>query len=170
MQKQLLYATLMPRIFSTLIDVFLVSLLLLPVINFINQKIIISRFHNLLMSNNIDLSDMNAIRNGLINPDIAKYIHLNDILYLLAISALVQTLFLGVYFIFCWTRYGTTPVRYIMRMKLVSAKDFEKMTMMQAIIRFISTITFPIGVLVYFFNKQNQMIHDKFAKTLVVKI
>ena len=170
MQKQVLYASLMPRIFSTLIDVFLVSLVLLPVINFINQKVIISKFHDLLVANDVDLNDMNAIRNALITPEVAKYIHLNDILYLLAISALVQTVFLAIYFIFCWTRYGTTPVKYIMRMKIVSEKDFEKTTIIQAIIRFISTITFPIGVFVYFFNKQNKMMHDKIAKTLVVKI
>ncbi len=75
--------------------------------------------------------------------------------------------------IFIWM-YGATLGKMAMKIKVISADDFDKPNFTHSAIRglsrVISEILFYIGFLWAYFNPARLTWHDKFAKTLVVDV
>lgn len=78
-------------------------------------------------------------------------------------------------FLFLWPisegLFGQTIGKRILSLKVVN-NDLNKITMTQAIVRFIFAIIdlqMCLGILVAFSNKNNKRIGDKIAKTIVVR-
>lgn len=73
-----------------------------------------------------------------------------------------------------WKRYGATPGKMVMRMKIVDAKTFGAPTTGQDIARFLGYFlsAFPgmVGFLWIAFDKRKQGFHDKIAGTVVIKL
>jgi len=91
-------------------------------------------------------------------------------------AIIVQLIGWGVmfgYFVFLNGKYGATIGKMIMRIKIVQI-DYSPINYKIAMIRFfaflLSCITLGIGFLLAAFDPQKQGLHDKIAKTYVVKI
>ncbi|MGL9757538.1 MAG: RDD family protein [Wolbachia sp.] len=91
---------------------------------------------------------------------------------LLVLNQIVQFIILFSYVAYMWIRFGATPGKLLLGLRVVNAQTFEKLTLKQAIKRFFSFIlsTAPLflGFIWASFDKRCQTWHDKIANTVVV--
>ncbi|KLT21623.1 putative membrane RDD family protein [Wolbachia endosymbiont of Armadillidium vulgare str. wVulC] len=91
---------------------------------------------------------------------------------LLILNQIIQFIMLFSYVVYMWIRFGATPGKFLLGLRVVNAKTFEKLTLKQATKRFFSFIlsTAPLflGFIWSSFDKRCQTWHDKIADTVVV--
>lgn len=73
------------------------------------------------------------------------------------------------YFIGFWIYWSATPGKMIMHMKIVDENTLQQPTKWQLIKRFFGYLTALFGIWSIIFSKQRQALHDKIAKTVVIK-
>lgn len=77
------------------------------------------------------------------------------------------------YFILFWKFFSATPGKMLLKMKIISEKNPDKLSWKDVILRyigyFISGIVILLGFIWIGFDKKKQGWHDKIAKTFVVK-
>ncbi len=74
----------------------------------------------------------------------------------------------AVYFVVFWTRYGQTPGKMVVSLKVVQT-DGSSLSLNKALVRFIGFITVPLLFLIIAFDSRKQGLHDKMAGTYVVR-
>ncbi|OCA06089.1 RDD family protein [Wolbachia endosymbiont of Trichogramma pretiosum] len=96
----------------------------------------------------------------------------SKLIKLLILNQIVQFIMLFSYVAYMWIRFGATPGKLLLGIRVVNAQTFEKLTLKQAIKRFFSFIlsTAPLflGFIWANFDKRCQTWHDKIADTVVV--
>ncbi|UIP91965.1 RDD family protein [Wolbachia pipientis] len=96
----------------------------------------------------------------------------SKLIKLLVLNQIVQFIMLFSYVAYMWIRFGATPGKLLLGLRVVNAQTFEKLTLKQAIKRFFSFIlsTAPLflGFIWASFDKRCQTWHDKIADTVVV--
>ena len=86
------------------------------------------------------------------------------------ITNTLTIILMGAYFVFFWHKFGATPGKMIMRMKIVDADDYSsKLSIYRCCKRFLGYITLLIGIFRMAFSKNGQASHDKMANTVVIK-
>lgn len=170
MKKQILYADFMPRLFSTMMDLCFLTILLIPITNFVNRTVIAKKFGHIFASKNVDIYDTKALKEALQSPEFAPYSNIDTVIELMMPMACMQLVAIVLYFIASWYFWSATPIKHLMRMRVVDATTFNRPTFFQLIKRFIGYVLFPIGVWFIFFTKQKQMLHDRISNTVVIKI
>ncbi len=169
MKKQILYAPFVPRLFSTMMDLCLCSILLILPTMMLNKYVLIKKFGAIFKAKNTDISNMQSLQEALQSPEFAPYSNLDTIIELMIPMLCMQMICYILYFILCWKMWGTTPVKYIMRMRVVDSENFTKPTIFQAVRRIIGYVFFSVGIWYMFFSKNKQMLHDKIAGTVVIR-
>jgi uncharacterized RDD family membrane protein YckC len=77
---------------------------------------------------------------------------------------------MGVYFVGFWRKFGATPGKMLLRMKIVDAQDYDvRPSTSRLIKRFLGYITAIIGLWSILISKQGQAMHDRIAGTVVIK-
>lgn len=102
-------------------------------------------------------------------PEFSSYISATRFFGYMAVLFILNTLFMGVYFVFFWHKFGATPGKMIMRMKIVDASDYSRPSIYRLCKRFCSYITIIIGIFNMLISKTGQATHDKIAHTVVIK-
>ncbi len=96
----------------------------------------------------------------------------SKLIKLLVLNQIIQFIMLFSYVAYMWIRFGATPGKLLLGLRVVSAQTFEKLTLKQATKRFFSFIlsTAPLflGFIWSSFDKRCQTWHDKIADTVVV--
>ncbi|RDD34622.1 RDD family protein [Wolbachia endosymbiont of Cylisticus convexus] len=96
----------------------------------------------------------------------------SKLIKLLILNQIVQFIMLFSYVVYMWIRFGATPGKFLLGLRVVNAQTFEKLTLKQATKRFFSFIlsTAPLflGFIWSSFDKRCQTWHDKIADTVVV--
>lgn len=169
MKKQVTYPKFIPRIFSTAIDLCIMSIVLSPVMQFFALVTFAIVFRDFLQAKNISMYDVQAILELNKNPELANYFTSARIIEYSVSLFIINILFMAAYFLFFWHKFGATPGKFIMRMRIVNQKDFSKPKLSQLFKRLISFVTSIIGMWSVIFNKQGLSFHDKFSKTVVIK-
>ena len=169
MKKQISYAKCIPRLFSTLMDLSVFMVLLMPLTKMLNKYVFVKKFGAMFKAKNVDVDDYQALQKALESPEFIPYSNLSTVLELMVPMLCMQSIAIILYFILSWHIYGVTPVKYIMRMRVVDAVTFTKPSLVQSIKRFMGYILFPIGIWSIFFTPQRQMLHDKISGTVVIK-
>jgi len=170
MKKQIIYPKLVPRVFASMLDLFILTIVATPITTFISSRLLIFFFKDYFIINKIDLAD-NAEVNGVIKmTEFFQYMISNDnFFYYISVIFLLNTIIMGSYFIGFWIYKGATPGKMLMHMKIVDAITFEQPTKKQFFIRFFGYITVFFGIWVIAFSKKRQALHDKSAGTVVIK-
>lgn len=79
----------------------------------------------------------------------------------------------AVYHIFCWIKFAGTPGKLLLKLKVLNVETGQKITLKQAIIRYISYIPSAVILLCGFlwiaFDEKKQGWHDKLAQTMVIR-
>lgn len=167
-EKQVLYAKFAPRIFTSMIDIYIVGLAILYPMTFIAKTVFLYIFDQVLIDQKINLNDISSI-DKLIHSHDFIFSHTSSFIQYSIILLLIQTLALSCYFIFFWTKFGTTPAKYIFGIRVVNSISMKNLTIGASIIRILGLVTSPIGIWAIFFTKKHQSIHDKFADSIVIK-
>jgi uncharacterized RDD family membrane protein YckC len=169
MKKQVIYPKFIPRLFATTLDLFLLSLIITPVMNFISKYIFIFVFKDFFIQGNIDTSDSILMAEAVKTPEFMEFITPSNSLSYIGILLALHTIIMGTYFIGFWVYKGATPGKLIMRTRIVDADSLEKPTTYQLVKRFFGYITAFFGIWSILFTKQRQAFHDKIAGTVVIK-
>jgi uncharacterized RDD family membrane protein YckC len=98
--------------------------------------------------------------------------NLGTFLTIQAAFALVGLILTFTYEVYCGGRFGGTPGKLLLRMRIVRS-DFSRLTYGRAAIRFfgkmLSDLTMYIGYIMVGFDPQRRALHDYIADTRVVK-
>jgi len=170
MQKQIIYPKFIPRLFSITIDLAILTIALTPIMNWIGQYIFIYIFADFFLEFNVDMSSNTALAASMAIPEFADYITLERTLKYSSALFIINTVFMGGYFVFFWSKFGATPGKMLMRMKIVDANDSKSLpSTYRCIKRFCGYITAFMSLLYVHFNKRGMALHDKMANTVVIK-
>ena len=83
----------------------------------------------------------------------------------------VQVILIGIYLVALWYKFGTTPGKLAMRLKIVDADDYSKRPSLYNLIkRFCAYSISFLGIWWIVFDKRGRALHDKIANTVVVKM
>jgi len=149
------YASFTYRMLASVIDTILSAILLTPVIRYVGSIFDLTKFDNLpnQMYSMTQQELIALMRQGL-----------PGFLFEMAIVSVI--------IIFFWVKWGGTPGKSLLKMKIVDAKTNEKPGVTQSIIRylgyFISFLPFLLGFVWIYYDKRKQGFHDKLARTVVI--
>jgi len=169
MQKQIIYPKFISRIFAMTIDIVILSIVLTPIMNIISKYVFIYTFQGFFIQYGIDTSDSEAMILAVKMPEFTNYITASKFFTYSGSLFILNTVFMGVYFIIFWRKLGTTPGKMVMRMKIVDADDHSRPSTYNLIKRFCGYITAFIGIWSAVFSKRGITLHDKIANTVVIK-
>lgn len=169
MKKQIAYPKFIARLFSMAIDLVILSIVLTPVMNVISRYVFIYTFHQFFLDFSVDIHNTGAIAAAVKLPEFTAYISAARFLSYMSVLFVINTLFMGGYFVFFWHKFSATPGKMIMRMKIVDADDYSKPSLYRLCKRFCGYITIFIGIFRMAISKTGQASHDKIANTVVIK-
>lgn len=154
-KKQIVYSGLVIRLFSTIIDLLILSIISRPLASGL------SSFNNYFFADykfNYDASDsyFMVLFN---NPEFFSF---------LLFSLILQIIFMAVFFIGFWHYKSATPGKMLLGMKITTT-DFNKPSLFQFIKRFLGLAFALVGIWFISFSKNKQALHDKLADTIVIK-
>lgn len=159
------YVTGLRRYLSVLLDLIIIVLFLQFCGQALNQLFISSESSKIL----VQIAAKYQIQVPLSAEETAMQ---SRLIKLLILNQIVQFNMLFSYVAYMWIRFGATPGKLLLGLRVVSAHTFEKLTLKQAIKRFFSFIlsTAPLflGFIWASFDKRCQTWHDKIADTVVV--
>lgn len=160
MNKQIIYPKLIPRLFASCLDLFLLSMLTTPITTFM-----LSRLSLLFFKANIaDILIMGSRK-----PELLQHVTANGVFTLFILMLIINFVLVAAYFIGFWIYCGATPGKLIMHMKIVDAITLEKPSKWQLVKRFCGYALVLVGIWFILFSKQRQALHDKIAGTVVIK-
>ncbi len=163
MQKQKIYASAISRIVATSLDMIIFSIILSPITQSFNRIILMnSSLHLDSRSEKFKEDLMNQVFNGSAE-NFAIFIKC------IIVINLFNLLLLGFVFVFLWHKYGTTPGKIFMRIKMQTINN-HKPDIKSCVYRFIGYLISPVGFFMMFFNNRQQALHDIIANTEVIKI
>jgi uncharacterized RDD family membrane protein YckC len=171
MKKQIIYPKLIPRLFSTTIDLVLISFLSPIIMSVIARVVYVIAFKDYLAEHNISWMSFDvAYLTTQEFLDYTKTQH-KTLKYMGCIILLATTNFtlMGSYFVIFWNFKGATPGKMLMGMKIVDADTLAAPTRFQLIRRFLGYVTAAIGIWSIIFTAKHQAMHDKISNTVVIK-
>ncbi len=160
MKKQIIYPNLIPRIFASTLDLFLLSIIATPITSFISFKLSMFLFK-------VNIAEITIMT--IQNQQFAHTINFSSMVIYIILIFIMNFVIIGTYFVSFWIYYSATPGKMIMHMKIVDAVTLEKPSKWQFIRRFFGYMTVLFGVWFIVFSKQRQALHDKIAGTVVIK-
>jgi uncharacterized RDD family membrane protein YckC len=170
MKKQIIYPKFISRIFATSLDLFFLSILLMPIMNLLSKYVTLYIFNQFFIDYGIDTSSNEAIIAATRMPEFADYISGASFITRAAILCAINFLFMAIYFIGFWIKLGTTPGKIFLKMKIVDAEDYDVHPSPSRFIkRFLGYSIAIIGLWSILFSKKGQALHDKIADTVVIK-
>lgn len=90
------------------------------------------------------------------------------------LAQMLHKLLPAVVFVVGWTRWGWTPGKLLLELRVVNARTGEHPGWIPSVIRyvgyFVSALPLGAGFLWAAFDRRGQALHDKLAGTLVVRI
>ncbi len=88
-------------------------------------------------------------------------------------DAMISYVFPAIAIVLFWVFKSATPGKMLLKLQVVSLKDSKKLTVGQAVVRYIgyipSILVFFIGFIWVAFDPKKQGWHDKMANTAVIK-
>lgn len=169
-EKQILYPSLFKRVISSTMDMLVVSTIFTPLTSWINRQIFMDKYGKLLLENDVDVRDSEALKHLFYQPEIASKLSFADFMEVTLPMFIVHIASLAIYFIGSWYYINSTPMKYMLGMKIVDAETGGKPKLSNLIWRFIGYSLFLIGLWFIVFTKKKQALHDKIGKTAIVKV
>ena len=173
MQKQVIYAKFIPRVFAVTFDLFIISLTLSKIVNVLYNILFYFTFHEQLA--NIESAGLlNASYEAAASREFLTFFAnspeaMNKMMALYVATFIPMLVLMGVYFVCCWFKFGTTVGAILMGIKIVDERSLKYASIRQLIKRYIGYSLSFIGVWWILFDKKNRALHDKLAGTVVVK-
>ena len=159
------YAGFNVRMIASAIDMFMVTLVALPVIDYMMPPVEADIFAPAMVPENTQ--DLPKLIGAML-----KIVIDNHLIERAAFSNFAQLFFIALYTLGFWFRYNNTPGKMLLRLEIRDHKTYELITRPQAVLRFagylVSFIPLSLGFIWIAFNKKHQGWHDKIAGTIVI--
>lgn len=168
--KQVLYPSLFKRIITSIMDMLVVSIIFTPLTSWINRGIFMDKYGALLAQNDVDVRDQEAVMQLFSSPEMAKYASFTEAMEVALPMLFIHVLTLGIYFVGSWHFIGTSPMKYMLGMRILDEQTGKRPKLVNLIWRFVGYSMFLIGIWSIIFTKKKQALHDKLAKTVVVRV
>ncbi len=168
-EKQVVYVKLIPRMFTSMLDIYIFALVSLYPIAFISRKIFLFMFKESILKQNININNKAAIDKLLSSQDFLLSIPSGIMIESLIILGLIQFLIFSCYFIFFWHKFATSPVKFLFGIKVLDSVTMSNLSIKSCIKRIFGLFTSPIGLWSIIVTKKHQALHDKIAGSIVVK-
>lgn len=169
MKKQIVYQRLIPRLFATTIDLFILAIFVTPIMSWVSPKIFFIFFKDFFVQQHIDLNDIEAIASATQSPEFMQYITISDFLGYLTALFVLHSIIMGSFFVGFWRYKSATPGKMVMRIKIADAETLLRPKTSQCIKRFFAYLTALFGIWYIIASKRHQALHDKIAGTVVIK-
>lgn len=169
MQKQLLYPSLVSRLFSTNIDFIIMFFIFSPVMAFCNKWLFIYKFKAFLVHYGINTQDDDLMNKVFYSPDFAQYYSHFDIILYIGITIAFFLFSVAVYYIYFWHKFGWTPGKLILGLRVIDADTLKRLSIFACVKRLFGAAFFLIGIWSIPFTAKHQALHDKIAGSIVVK-
>lgn len=169
MKKQVTYSKFVPRLFATSIDLIILSLVLTPIMGAITKLVFAYNFGDYFVANGIDINDSEMMSLTISSPEFAQYLTLGNFLKYTITLMCINGLFMSFYFVGFWRRFGATPGKMAMRIKIVDSENYTTPSLWRLTKRFLYYVTAFVGIWSIVVTQRGQALHDKMARTVVVK-
>jgi uncharacterized RDD family membrane protein YckC len=169
MKRQVVYPRLVPRLFATTIDLFLLAIFATPIMNFFAPKIFLLFFQDFFIQQHVDLADAQAIASATSLAEFMQHITAGKFLGYLASLFALHAVIMGSFFVGFWIYKGATPGKMILGLRIVDAETLLKPKTSQFVKRFFAYLTALFGIWYILLNERHQALHDKIAGTVVIK-
>ncbi len=168
MKKQIVYCKFIPRLFSIMLDLIVISAFLPIIGQLITEHIIIGLFKSFLFNSEIlkNNSNFNIMQ---LTIDATIYKNIWCIITFLFITVFLYITIIGAYFVICWHKFNASIGKIFLRMRVVDADDFSTPSIYRLIKRFLGYFVTPLGMWSVITNKRNMAFHDKIANTIVIQ-
>jgi uncharacterized RDD family membrane protein YckC len=151
------YASFNRRFLACLIDTFIASLILEPLVNY--------SLGSAIAAPNMPLEQLVSMQLDLVQ--------IHDFLIKYIIGTTAQTFILLLAFAVCWRVWSSTPGKMLCKIKVVDADSEAVISNWQAFLRsvgyIVSTIPLCLGFMWIGVDKRRQGWHDKMANTVVIR-
>lgn len=166
------YAGFSPRLYASLIDTALSTILLIPVIGFVKRilgeslpSITLKKY---LFSLQDTATDKEELRNSL------EAMFYDGLVTNYLLEMLVFYVFLGAIIVMFWWAKDATPGKKILGIRVVNAKTLESPGLVQCVVRVFAYILSILPLMLGFFwtniDKKRRCFHDLVAGTAVIKV
>lgn len=153
-----------------MLDLCILSMFLTPIMNIIAQNVFVYCFQDFFIANEINTNDMQAMSKIVKTPEFVSQVTGSKTFIYVGTLFVISTSIMGVYFITFWKKFGATPGKFIMRMRVVNVTDYHSTpSTFQLTRRFLGYITAIIGMWSMVFSKQGLALHDRISGTIVIK-
>lgn len=169
MEKQIIYPGIVTRVFATTVDMFLLSVVISPIVNFISPRIFVIVFKDLIVEQGINMSDGMIASRALQSEQFVQHITFSALACYSLPIILVQLSLISTYFIWFWHNKSWTPGKYVLGIRIFDEQTMKKPSISQCIKRFLSLSFSLFGVWFIVFTNKKQALHDKIAGTIIVK-
>lgn len=178
MKKQIVYVKLIPRLFATTIDLFLLSIIFAPLMQIVTKWVYRFAFREFLAKHIdgfrlMDFTNQDALMALAKSSEFVNYMSSKEgiISYMLAfaIVSFVNIFVIMLFFLSFWHYTGSTPGKMLLKIKIVDAQTFEKPSTIQFVKRVVSYSLSLFGIWLIPFSAKHQALHDKIADTVVIK-
>jgi uncharacterized RDD family membrane protein YckC len=173
MKKQIIFPGFIYRLLGSTLDLMLITTLISPILQYISKLIWILVFRDFISLHVVDMLNFHDVAKISISKDFFDYIQAGNFskyfLYFGLVSIL-NVLFLGAFFVGFWYKFGATPGKMLLKIQIIDQDTMLKPTLYQLIKRFLGYSLVLIGIWFIIFTKRSQALHDKIAKTLVIKV
>lgn len=178
--KQVIFCGFGSRIFAGMIDAVIVSMILYSFLMVASPMLLYDidttqlglQIHE-YTRDNPDASNSEVWNFILENQEFKDKILSGKFITKMLLNYFIQIGIFALYFIYFWIKYSASPGKMIAGQRIADAKNLEKPSKSQFIIRFFSMILsaapLMLGFIWIFFDSKKQAWHDKIAGTVVVK-
>lgn len=154
------------RMFSAVLDLMLASIVIIPICHIIYGTI----YDGPPPSQEYRLKLETSYKNKTTITREDAFKNLGDVKWY--VEQFIQISLLGLFVLFFWNRYGATPGKMMLHMRIVDHKTLGKPTRIQYFLRLIgyvvSAVPVGLGIFYILLNKKHRAWHDLIAGTVVI--
>jgi len=168
-KKQISFPQFFSRMISLLMDLVILSIIVTPIMKYITVFVFNFNFNDFLIENNLRFDSYLDFPVILSNESFGQYMTYSKFCVFYTEILLIQFVISAPYFIFFWTKFGTTPSKLFFKIKIVDYETHKNPTLRQSCIRYIAYILIPISIFYILFSKNSRALHDNIAGTIAIK-
>jgi uncharacterized RDD family membrane protein YckC len=169
MQKQILYPSLVPRLFATNVDFLVMFFIFSPILAIVNKWLFIYKFKDFLVHFGINTKDDELMNKVFYSPNFLGYYSQMDIISYVLMTVVFFLISVAIYYIYFWHRHGWTPGKLLLGFRVVDEESLSKLSILACIKRLFGAAFFMVGVWFIPFTSKHQALHDKLAGSVVIK-
>ncbi len=152
-----------------MLDLAICAIIFYPILTPVTNYFLITDIKAKALEFGMDVNANNFDAQLMQNPQMLEYLKSSNYLSLLLIPFMLNIMFFGIYCVFFWVKWGSTPGKFFTSTKIVDSNNFTNLNIYSAVKRYLGYFTFIFGIFGMLFTKRGTAVHDKLAGSVVIK-